>query len=162
MQPHRLILALLTLALSIGGYWAGKQLASSNHVPISHELRGVWKGLGTFQYQGQVVESQIVLIVDGSNSRISITNSLDEASYTIDANLAPHSNLHENIYIDFKDRSTNGLEEFTRLTGLSVPPSPGLLSLQAWHLEKDSIFINVSNYRDVISSYKITKEHDLN
>lgn len=161
MQKFQVKFLLIAFVLSIAGYFAGHHLASSDYGPFDGELQGVWKGSGTFHYQGQTIESRAVLIIDGSHSRISVTNYFDNASYTIDATLSPHSKLHENAYFDLNNRVTNGLEEFIEVTGISIPPTPGLLSIQAWHLEKDAIFIDIKGLRDVILSYKITKQHHL-
>jgi hypothetical protein len=160
MSTRRLIqstVILLTITLSyLIGYLAYQYL---NDPVRLHQ--GVWNGNGQIVFGDMTVESDVTLIIERNGARLSIDNRYKEFNYTYDVNLSYKKLNHERNHLDITQRSVNGLEEFIESTSIQIPSFGTLVSIDAWQLEKDELFLNIQMVNGNNASFIMVREDEI-
>lgn len=160
MRTLRITFIAGTIAILLLSYMLGAYIGANRTNDFSHYY-GVWEGSGVVSLPNSSLSSHLKLIIDESQSRVSLTNILSESSFTVDATMVRLERAHQDLYLDFDNLKTNGLEAFTEQTGISIPPSPALIRLQIWRLNDEQLFIHFSGKQGVSTFHKIQKKHAL-
>ena len=160
MRTIRIVFCASLVVITLLSYLLGARFGTSRTTDFS-QYYGVWEGSGVVDLPDGSLCSHLKLIISEHQSRVSITNILSDNSFTVDATLVRLEHAHQNLYLDFDNLKTNGLDAFSKKTGISVPPSPALVRLQVWQLNEEELFINFVGEQGVSTSYKIDKKHNL-
>ncbi|MEZ9710819.1 hypothetical protein AB4254_19285 [Vibrio breoganii] len=161
MQKISIIKWVFAAIFVVLAYFSGRYV---NQEFVYHDERvhsGIWEGAGNFFVNDDVVQSNLVLIIEPNNTRVSIRNFYNGFNFAVDANVTLKYSLTQHVYAEISNRSTVGLEEFISQTGLFVPRIPSLLTMETWRMEKGSLFMNVLDSGEIIGSYKLHKKHTL-
>lgn len=141
------------------GFLLGQTFSSLDNVRGYDDYYGVWQGTGLIDYQGATVESHLVLILNESESRVSIANYLEGESFAMDASVTIRDTHSKHVYFDLSNRTTNGLESFVEVTGIQVPNFPLLFHIESFRLEDNALFLTMNHKNKTLASYRVTRIH---
>lgn len=161
MQKSRAVIWGCTAVLMLGSFYMGKYLSDNYLHNEEQKYKGIWKGLGVTDVGVHSLPGSMVLIVEQGNSRVSINTQWGEYSYSADAKLSVRHHTGQHVYFELTDRTINGLDEFVSDTGIQVPRLSALLTAEVWRIESGYLMLNILNSGEVISSFKLSKKHQL-
>lgn len=120
--------------------------------------KGLWEGSGVLTIDGKNVHTNVILIIDPKESRVSINHQHDTSNYTYDAKLQLRYRTGLTNHLEIFDRELNGINEFMEATSINIPNHGSLLSLQIWRLEADSLFLSLTLPESRRANYILKKQ----
>lgn len=159
MLHRRLIQSFIVCLVLSAAYVAGTFTYQYMHDPIRPH-HGVWTGSGHIMVQGKQLTSHATLIIEKNGARLSVSHRYQNHYFTYDVDLLYKRLNHERNHLEIKNRSVNGLKEFIEATSIQIPPLGTLLSVDAWNLEKNELFVNLQSVNNESASFHMTRRDE--